>query len=296
MRLEVHDDAHDTRTRLLAGLMNAQKFEVASVKPCVPGDSGGGRGGGQEPSPDRLTVNCQSVESMIRMAYITFANSQPTSPRPPIDGGPGWIRSERYRITAKAEGTPGQSVMRGPMMKALLEDRFKVKVHWETREVPVYLLTVAKGGPKLQPFQEGSCVIFDPEHEPPMPGPGTKFPTICAGRELHRGTPVLKWEVHGGTIDDLCKALGSDLDRIVINKTGIAGKFDFYLEFAPDETTAGLNALRVGGEQGPPQPLDPSGGPSIFTAIQAQLGLKLEAGKGPREFLVIDRAERPSEN
>jgi uncharacterized protein (TIGR03435 family) len=99
---------------------------------------------------------------------------------------------------------------------------------------------------------------------------------------------------------DLAQALGVDLDRIVVNKTGLTGKFDFHLEFAVDETTAGLNALRVGPGAEPafPQPTasDPPGGPSIFTAIQEQLGLKLESAKGPREFVVIDRVERPSEN
>ena len=93
-------------------------------------------------------------------------------------------------------------------------------------------------------------------------------------------------------------ALGGDLDRIVVDKTGIAGKFDFRLEFTPDDTTAGLNELRRGGEPVFPQPTasDPPGGPSIFTAIQEQLGLKLESAKGSREFVVIERAEKPTEN
>jgi uncharacterized protein (TIGR03435 family) len=104
--------------------------------------------------------------------------------------------------------------------------------------------------------------------------------------------------VHGGSLDDLAKALGLDLDRIVIDKTGITGRYDFHLNFGADETTAGLNSMR--GPNGPvvtpSTPSDPSGGPSIFTAIQEQLGLKLESAKGPREFLVIDRVERPTEN
>jgi uncharacterized protein (TIGR03435 family) len=111
------------------------------------------------------------------------------------------------------------------------------------------------------------------------------------------GGPV-KWEVHGASLDELATALGIDLDRIVINKTGITGRFDFHMEFAPDEATAGLNSMR-----GPDGPVvtpgsasDPPGGPSIFTAIQEQLGLKLESAKGLREFLVIDRVEKPTEN
>lgn len=108
----------------------------------------------------------------------------------------------------------------------------------------------------------------------------------------------MTWEVHGGTLDDLARALGNDLDRTVINNTGIAGKFDYRLEFSADETTSGLNRLR--GPDGPvvqpTSPSDPAGGLSIFTAIQQQLGLKLESAKGPREFLVVDHAEKPTEN
>jgi len=286
------------------------KFEVASIRLCGSGDPGGKNGGGARGgagpggpanSPDRLSMNCQSLRNLIRTAYALYPDGHRVMPgrTPPLEGGPGWIDSERYQITAKAEGTPGQDMMRGPMLQALLEDRFKVKVRRESREVPAYALTVAKNGPKLQPFQEGSCAILDFSKPPAPPPPGEKPIPICGFALRKRsGTGVL-WEVHGGTLDDLSSDLGGDLDRIVINKTGIAGKFDFHMEFAPDETTAGLNSLRVGGgEPAFPQPTasDPPGGPSIFTAIQEQLGLKLESAKGPREFLVIDRVEKPSEN
>jgi bla regulator protein blaR1 len=276
-------------------------FEVASIKLCT-GDSGGrGRSGGgagdQGPSPDRLSMNCQTVKNFIRMAYVVYGTGHfnPLD-RMPIEGGPGWIDSDRYQITAKAEGAPGQDMMRGLMLQALLEDRLKLKVRRETREVPAYALTVGKN-PKLKPSEEGSCVVLD-FSKPPAFVPGEKPPVPCGLAMRKRGGQGVKWEVHGASLDELARALGTDLDRIVINKTGIAGRFDFYLEFAPDETTAGLNSLR-----GPDGPVftpgsasDPAGGPSIFTAIQEQLGLKLEAAKGPREFLVIDRVERPTEN
>jgi uncharacterized protein (TIGR03435 family) len=282
-------------------------FEVASIKLCGSGDAGGkdggARGGGgpgsQGPSPDRLRINCQPLRSLIRSAYVTFAHGLriPPGKMTPVEGGPGWIDSDRYQIAAKAEGTPGQDMMRGPMLQALLEDRFGLKVHRESREVPAYALTVAKNGAKLQPFQEGSCMMLDFAKPLVMPPPGTPF---CALAMRKRKASSVDWNVKGGTLDDLAQALGVDLDRIVINKTGLAGKFDFHLEFAVDETTAGLNALRVGpgAESAFPQPTasDPTGGPSIFTAIQEQLGLKLESAKGPREFVVIDRVEKPSEN
>jgi uncharacterized protein (TIGR03435 family) len=234
------------------------------------------------------------------MAYIMFPDGRRSArtPAPPIEGGPGWVDSDRYQITAKAEGAPGQNMMRGPMLQALLEDRFKLKIRRDTREAPVYSLTVAKNGPKLQPFQEGSCVVLDFSKPPALPGPGEKFPVLCNMRMLKTAKPILTWEVHGATLDEFSGELGADLDRIVINKTGITGKFDFQLEFAADETTAGINSMRSGGEPlvTPGTASDPSGGPSIFTAIQEQLGLKLESAKGPRGFLVIDRVEKPTEN
>jgi uncharacterized protein (TIGR03435 family) len=214
---------------------------------------------------------------------------------PPLEGGPAWIDSDRYQVTAKAEGTPGQDMMHGPMLQALLEERCKLKVRRETREVPAYALTVAKNGPKLQTFQEGSCTVLDFSKPLPMPPPDI----FCGLAGRKRKASSVDWNVKGATLDDFSRALGGDLDRIVINKTGLAGRFDFHLEFAVDETTAGLNSLRVGGGEPAfpqPTPSDPPGGPSIFTAIQEQLGLKLESSKGPREFVIIDRVEKPSEN
>jgi uncharacterized protein (TIGR03435 family) len=265
----------------------APKFEVASIRLCTSGNTGKtSAASGRDPSnssPDRLTLNCQSVSRMIRSAYVTNGQFKPLD-QTPIEGGPVWIDSDRYQIAAKAEGTPGQETMRGPMLRALLEDRFKVKVHRETREVPVYSLTVAKNGPKLKAFQEGSCVILD-SSKPALPEKPIPF---CGLAQRKRNGLTVTWQVHGGSLDDLSRALGSDLDRIVINRTAIAGKFDFHLEFAPDETTPVLKSWLAAA--------DPSGGPSIFIAIQQQLGLKLESAKGPREFLVIDSIERPSEN
>jgi uncharacterized protein (TIGR03435 family) len=284
------------------------RFEVASIRLCDGGDSGGrgkggGRSGGGGPalSPDRLTLGCQPVRSFIRAAYVDFADGH-FNPmrRVPVEGGPGWIDSERYQITAKAEGTPGQNMMRGPMLVALLEERFQLKVRRESRDVPVYALTVGKNGSKLHPFQEGGCVPFEFGRIPEPSGPGQKRPVFCGVRMLFapiREGPV-QWDVHGASVDELATALGIDLDRIVINKTGITGRFEFHMEFSPDEATAGINSMR-----GPDGPVvtpgsasDPPGGASIFTAIQEQLGLKLESAKGPREFLAVDRVERPTEN
>jgi len=161
------------------------------------------------------------------------------------------------------------------MLQSLLEDRFQLKIRREIREVPVYVLTVAKSGPKLKSSQEGSCPT-------PNPAGGSCPGSVWAER---KGTSVVVDQQD--TPDGFSRMLSQRLGRPVIDKTGIKGMFDFHLEFAPDETT--------GGTAPPDVATDPSG-PSIFTAVQEQLGLKLESAKGPGEVLVIDRVERPSEN
>jgi uncharacterized protein (TIGR03435 family) len=131
-------------------------FEVASVRPCKDSEPGGrSRGSPAASSPGRLTLRCQNVMGLIDVAYRFYANGSVNAPWswPPIEGGPAWINSDRYEINAKAEGTPPEAMTHGPMLQALLEDRFKLKIHRETREIQAYLLTVAKNGPKLQPFK-----------------------------------------------------------------------------------------------------------------------------------------------
>jgi len=179
--------------------------------------------------------------------------------------------------------------MMGPMLQALLEDRFKLRIRRENREVPVYALTLAKGGPKLPAFQEGSCTPVDfPRVPQPRPEDGCMV-------LIRQGTgSTLALQAPGTSLDGFTKLLYLAVDRPVIDKTGIQGLFDFHLEFAQQEATP---AFRPGGEPlpRPAEPADEPAAPSIFTAIQ-QLGLKLEPAKGPREFLVVDRVERPTGN
>jgi uncharacterized protein (TIGR03435 family) len=259
-------------------------FTVASVRLCKDNVPFEARTGGGVTSPETLDINCQTLKGLIQMAYISFAGGIRLTPdRIEVEGGPKWINSERYNIKAKAEGVSSQVMMRGPMLRLLLEDRFKVRVHHETREVPVYILSVAKGGPKLQPFKEGTCTPYDITATfPPPPPPDNPCRLRTSTTE-----GVLTIDTEGTTLDDFARfTLGGGMDRPVINNTGIPGKFNFHLEYTPDQTSSPERPVAATAEQS---------GPSIFRAVQ-QLGLKLEPGRGPPDHLVIDRAEKPSEN
>ena len=257
------------------------KFEVASIKRCVAGSAD--RSHGIRVTPARLSVTCSPVKFLIQAAYATSADASV-----PISGGPAWIDSELYDIEAKADGNPSRETMSGPMLQALLEDRFKLRIRRETKEVPVYALTVAKGGPKLQAFHEGSCVSNDLE-KPAASSPGQKRPILCGSYSIGLKGSNLTLDVHKRSVTEFSRQL--HLDRPVLDKTGIAGLFDFHLEFASDGTTAGFFPPGYQAE-----PSDSPDGPSIFTAIEAQLGLKLEPAKGPGEILIIENIEKPTDN
>jgi uncharacterized protein (TIGR03435 family) len=278
------------------------KFESASITPGC-GESGGiqrktgandgTRRAGGPPAPGTLSF-CATLENHVRMAYFQNRSSNPegyVSHVPvPVEGGPDWIRSDRYQINAKAEGAPSRQAMWGPMLQALLADRFQLKVHSETRQVPVYALTVAPGGPRLQPFLEGSCTP-----EPDLPAPHTA--DQCG---IHFGAkgPNLTMELRGVDLDGFCRFLRSSLDRSVIDQAGITGKFDLHLEFTPDPTTPGFatalaRVRRFAGQDGRAVDFSGPAAPSIYAAIRQQLGLSLDPVMGPGEFLVIDHVERP---
>jgi uncharacterized protein (TIGR03435 family) len=236
------------------------------------------------------------LTSLISMAYLMYANGEengPTALAVPMEGGPAWVRSERFEVEAKAEGTPPPATMKGPMLQALLEERFQLRIHREIRDVPVYALTVGKGGPKLREFV-GACT---PAYGATRPAPGA---VRCSFRVTVR-SPNLLLDGQGMTVSEFIKQFLSSLDRPVADRTGIAGRFDFHLEFVPDASTpalaGALDARRQAAETaGAVTGASEPAGASIFTALQEQLGLKLEPARGPREFLVIDRVERVSGN
>ncbi len=132
------------------------KFEVASIKPCKDGSTPGGRGGGGSFSPGSMDIQCQTIEGYIGVAYIMFADGTAANffSSVPIEGGPAWIHSERYSINAKSDGRATPEMMQGPMLQQLLEDRLKLRIHRETKEIPVFVLTVANGGSSLSSLRK----------------------------------------------------------------------------------------------------------------------------------------------
>ena len=285
------------------------KFEVVSVKPSTGcGNSGGktGRGGGGGRAnwdPGRLSLECQTVENLIRWAYLRFPNGVPWPvsatiglPDSPISqrllnqefkGSPAWFSSDRYDIDAKPSGPQSMEMMRGPMIQVLLEDRFKLKIHRETREIPVYELTVAKGGPKLLAWKPGSCLPFDLTDGPPPPlKPGQPPPAAPCGAVHRLSNDQL--EIRGVTMADLCRQFSVSSDRDVIDKTGITGVFDFHLELS-------FSDLGYPEPGSGPAPFTPTDGVAISIAVQ-KFGLQLKPAKGSGEFIVIDHVEKPSGN
>ena len=268
------------------------RFDVVSIKPCKPGVTNGVPVFGGDSSPGRLSIGCGILADtdnigLIQVAYNRYASGQLTSWKMiPIEGGPDWIHSERFEIDAKSDGHPSILMMQGPMMQTILEDRFKLKIHRETRQGPVYELALGKGSPKLKPLQDGSCtpVVI-----------GRPLPLVPDGQHRCRNmvSPRGKVDIEGGTLSMFADLLGMVLDRPVIDKTGITSYFEIHLVFSPDDSAAPRPATAEPGASAAVRAPD---APGIFQAIQEQLGLRLVPAKGPVDVLVIDHIERPSEN
>jgi len=264
-------------------------FEVASVKPNAAGDN---RVMIQSMPGGRFRASSVALNMLMTYAY-RVRDFQ-------IVGGPDWMRSDRWDIQAKAEegsvppssGPPDPSVPDPLALRtqSLLEEQFHLKFHRETRELPLYELVVAKNGPKLQ-VSEDQTPLRPPERgAPPQP-------PVKPGGPMPRGS----MRMSPGTIDaaavplsNFIMAISQQLGRSVIDKTELKGLYDIKLQWTPEfGPGAGPKPQGPpGGPEPPPPPADPSG-PSIFTAIQEQLGLRLVSTKGPVEVLVIDGAQKP---
>lgn len=234
-------------------------FEVAAIKPTAP-DYQGGRFITMQ-SANRFVVKNYTLKSMVGAAY----NLTPRA----ISGGPAWIDSDRYDIVAATPGAVRPNLdEQMSMLRKLLADRFKLTFHREQKELSIYALTVARNGLKLK------------ESTAPPDQPPVLVNRIFPDRVL--------LPARNATMAQFASMMQrAVLDRPVLDKTGLSGKYDFDLEWAPDET-------QFDGQRAPATP--ESTKPDLFAAIQQQLGLRLEATKGPVETLVINQVERPSDN
>jgi bla regulator protein blaR1 len=264
------------------------QFEVASIKPSGGGvtNQGANLVRFQLLPGGRLIADNFSPQFLIMAAY-GLQDFQ-------ISGGPSWISYELYNIEAKAAGNPPGKEIAGPMLQALLKDRFKLTFHYDVKELPVYILTVANKGAKLQHSKEGGCIAISAD-APPL-GPLAADQTLCGFRGFEQNGLDRKLKAFGMSMTELADALSKgELRRMVIDRTGLTGNFDILMHWTL-EIPAQVPIADDAGPLGAPTLPAETAGPSIFTALQEQLGLKLESGKGPLKVLVIDHIERPSGN
>jgi uncharacterized protein (TIGR03435 family) len=258
-------------------------FEAASVKANRSGDNStsvGPRPGG------RFDASNAPLALLITMAFQLQGFQ--------VQGAPEWTRTDRFDVVAKLDGdpppvAPGEPDRTMLALRTLLTDRFKLVAHWETQELPIYALVVARAdsklGPNIHPAAADCASIragrlaaarggkADPNDQPYACGWGNSG----SGRFRFGGNPLSAF----------AGALENQVGRVVIDRTGVTGNWDFELTFTPERIRQ--QALTGGA----PPDVDPNG-PSIFTAVQEQLGLKLESTKGPVNVLVIDHVEQPS--
>jgi len=265
----------------------AQSFETASIKAST---TGGKMGVGS--IPERFTIQSADLRGLIQMAY-GVRDFQ-------IAGGPAWMDSDHYDIDAKARGNPTPVEWlrtMGPMLQGLLREKFGLRIHRAMQELPVYELTVSKDRPgtAIRKSAEGSCPTFEWHRSSPPPGQGIsvhcgalELTNISLNHTLVADGMNLRGVPGNPFAPSLATFLSRQLDHLVIDKTGLTGLFDFHLEWNR------LATDRLLGRSVPDDADD--GGPSLFTAVQEQLGLKLERRKAPVEVLVVDQARKPSEN
>jgi bla regulator protein blaR1 len=237
----------------------AKEFEVASIKPSDPSAHGMRF---QIAPGGRLTASNVTVKMLVQQAYDVKSFQ--------ITGGPGWLGTEHYDIVAKGEGATSPDDFK-PMLQALLTQRFHLTFHRESKELPIYALVVGKNGPKLTENTGG-------------PGP-----QMSMGRGQLTGKKI--------SMTMFATQLSNQLGRTVQDKTDLKGNYDIKLEWTPDQNQPiGPREAKEGGPDAPPPPVVDASGPTIFTALNEQLGLKLESQKGPVSMLILDSAEKASEN
>jgi len=261
------------------------EFEVASIKPAPPPSGNQLRvfmGG----DPGRVNMNNLSLRDMMRLAYQVKDYQI---------SGPDWMNSMRFNVVATIPpGTPKGDI---PLMwQSLLADRFKLELHRDKKELPVYVLLVGKGGPKLKKSEN--------QDDSPGPAGGAPIPGGRGRVMMGRG----RLTANRSTVSGFAETLSRQMDRPVVDETGISGLYDITLEWTPDERQRmqfmpGMPAPPPGGGGDAPaaraggSEATPSSGATIFAALQEQLGLKMESKKSQVEILVVDHAEKvPTEN
>jgi uncharacterized protein (TIGR03435 family) len=236
------------------------QFEVASLKPSTAE----GRGGGIRPAAGGQryeATNC-SIKLMIQVAYRVKADQ--------IVGGPAWLDSDRFDLEAKAE-KPSSADELHVMLINMLQDRIQLKFHHEKKEMPMYVLTVDKGGPKLTPHEAANA--------------GDPWIDQIQEKFLH-----IKMKATFAPMDYFAFRLSQLMDRPVVDLTNLHGGFDFNLEYTRELPPGFPENGKINGEE------PDTSGPTVFDAVKKQLGLELKAQKGPVEVIVIDRAEKPTGN
>jgi uncharacterized protein (TIGR03435 family) len=255
-------------------------FEAASIKPSNP-DNPPGQAIRRQPGGRFNTIN-SPVRMLITFAYQIQGYQ--------LVGGPDWVNSERYDVVAKMEGDP-PAVIPGTgadhmmlAMRTLLGDRFKLKIHKETRQLDIYALTMArpggKPGPKLVPARGGcSPEELAARRGAPPPAQGGPPPVVCG---IQQGPGRIRFGNYPLSL--FANNVSARVGRAVVDRTGLTGNWEFELEFQPEVPPGQLPPGAA------PPPVDPDA-PNFFTAVQEQLGLKFDATKGPVEVWVIDSIE-----
>jgi uncharacterized protein (TIGR03435 family) len=260
-------------------------FEVATIKPNRASDNNRM----VRITPGNFSVVGMPLKELIRFAYDLKSDAQ-------LIGGPGWVNSDRFDIEAKEDETQTQALNKLPppemskqvrmMLQSLLADRFGLKVSHTTRELPVYALVIAKGGPKLTPTT--TPPIVPPGDQPPGGDPAKK--TFNRGIRMAGNGDLTGMAATTAFLADVLSRQPELGNRLVEDKTGLTGEYDWTLKWTPAPMDSSSSA-----EGAAPPAGDPST-PSLFTALQEQLGLKVEPQKDAVDILVIDHVEQPSPN
>jgi uncharacterized protein (TIGR03435 family) len=278
---------YQAQSQSAAAAPPAYEYDVVSVKPSDPANANK-PGNGLSSSPDAFTAKSSPLIILIDYAYAIKNPEQ-------LVGATGWIADERFDFNAKMESSVMDALQkltrddrilaRQQMMQAVLADRFKLVAHRETRELQIYTLVIAKSGLKMKEAKPGDT------YPNGIKIPGAPSPAGLMSFQAAPNGVVLT--AQGVPLTMLLGTISREVGRLIVDKTGLTGNYDFVFQFTPDTYHAPSNL----GEGGSSMPLPPDVGTiSIFTAMQEQLGLKLESVKAPIEVVVIDHAERPSGN